>query len=33
MPIEEKRKIDDELIECIIKDLRSFNDFEKPGMR
>ena len=33
MPIEEKRKIDDELIECIIKDSRSFNDFEKPGMR
>ena len=33
MPIEEKRKIDDELIECIIKDSHSFNDFEKPGMR
>ncbi len=33
MPMEEKRLIDDELIECTIKDSRSFNDFEKQGMR
>jgi hypothetical protein len=33
LPYGEKRKLDYELINCIIKDSRTFNDFNKPGMR
>ena len=27
-----KKKLDKAVVECIYKDHRSFNDFEKPGM-
>ena len=30
---QEKKKIDSAMIDCIIRDSRSFNDFDKPGMR
>ena len=33
LPREEKILIDKELINCTIRDLRTFSDFHKPGMR
>ena len=33
MSKEDKRKIDDELVNCNIRDARSFNDFSKRWMR